>query len=318
MTTLDVRRQTKYDAQACVILLLCLAAYSPAANLESKALDANALGITKGVHVKSKSQSSAESRKANPAKKNSTTIATFLPIVTACLGALLAFLFSKRSAIEQHKRELTSNAYLDLLKGCSKIAMAQKLGDDEGEREGTSTLMDAKARICLYGSPSVVASLATFWRGGASLDTPDRMARFANVLVQIGNESGRRALEFADVTQLLYSMDLSEKDIALSDSVVVPEEETTDGMIETVDESLNTNERQNAMQNEWDLDSDLAARTQDFRQSVLNNYNELVRVGNPQGANTLQIACIVYMARSLSTLPPDSIQKLRDDNILSI
>ena len=53
------------------------------------------------------------------------------------------------------------------------------------------------------------------------------------------------------------------------------------------------------------------------RQITLRNYCELLRVGNPPGANTAEIAFIVYMAKSLSTLPKAQLDHLRSQGILT-
>jgi hypothetical protein len=46
------------------------------------------------------------------------------------------------------------------------------------------------------------------------------------------------------------------------------------------------------------------------------NYDELVRVGNPEGENTAKLSMIVYMAKSLSTLPEIQLTYLRENGIL--
>ncbi len=56
----------------------------------------------------------------------------------------------------------------------------------------------------------------------------------------------------------------------------------------------------------------------DFENSVRNNYEELVKNGNTPGPETVQLAFITYMAKSLSTLPAESIKTLRENGILKI
>jgi hypothetical protein len=54
------------------------------------------------------------------------------------------------------------------------------------------------------------------------------------------------------------------------------------------------------------------------RESIVKNYTELVRIGNPPGTNTAQIAFIAYMAKSISGLSKEQLQTLRDRGLLTI
>lgn len=72
---------------------------------------------------------------------------------------------------------------MDFVRGVASLAVLQKKPlDSEAEfLKGNELIMlvaDAKARIALYGSTSVVSSLAQFLRGGVVLDTPERAKEF--------------------------------------------------------------------------------------------------------------------------------------------
>lgn len=55
-----------------------------------------------------------------------------------------------------------------------------------------------------------------------------------------------------------------------------------------------------------------------LKHDLIGNYHELLRIGNPPNVNTAQIAVIAYMAKSISNLSPEQIERLRRDRILTI
>ncbi len=50
--------------------------------------------------------------------------------------------------------------------------------------------------------------------------------------------------------------------------------------------------------------------------SIESNYEELIKIGNPEGEKTLRLSYIVFMAKSISSLSKENIQKLRRDGVL--
>ncbi len=103
-------------------------------------------------------------------------------VVGACLQASLAFLFGRRTEAIKVALAARVMAYGDFTKGVSGIAEAQQAGDASAQRVATAVLMDAKARIALYGSPGVVNALAEFWRAGARLSTPAQLSAFISLV----------------------------------------------------------------------------------------------------------------------------------------
>ena len=138
------------------------------------------------------------------------TLPVLVPIITVMLGAILTFLFARRSARLQERLKLTTEAYLDFWKAVVEIAMAQKNADRDREKEGSCLLANAKGRICMYGTPEVVHELAEFWRHGGRIENPDAIARFVRVFYAMRRcaKNGRSAPAFQDLSQLLFSMDL--------------------------------------------------------------------------------------------------------------
>ncbi len=109
---------------------------------------------------------------------NDWTIA-ILPVLGVILGAALQFWFSRAAEREKHAATLQSQAYADYLRA---VAAAGHLRSDEDLRDAHRDAADAKARIAVYGSASVIKALSRFEETGAILtDSPSTEAFVALV-----------------------------------------------------------------------------------------------------------------------------------------
>jgi hypothetical protein len=95
---------------------------------------------------------------------------TSLTFVAAGLGLIFGAFLTRRTERYKQLQSLRAAAYVDFLRGVSKLGIVQK----ESVR---MTVADAKARIAIYGSRNVVRSLSAFMDGGAVLNTSERVAR---------------------------------------------------------------------------------------------------------------------------------------------
>lgn len=101
-----------------------------------------------------------------------------LPLVGVILGAVLQFLLSRAAEKGKHIAALRSEAYSDYLRA---VAAAAHLRSDEDLVVALKAAADAKARIAVYGSPSVVKALARFEESGPVLSN----SRSAEVFVEL-------------------------------------------------------------------------------------------------------------------------------------
>jgi hypothetical protein len=108
-------------------------------------------------------------------------------------------------------QSLRTAAYVDFIRSVSALAALGKdsLKDKEyfvKAWESRLLLADAKARIAIYGSTSVVSSLANFLRGGVILDSEERMQAFATVcqIMRRDSRPGPGAARNDDVQFLLF------------------------------------------------------------------------------------------------------------------
>lgn len=137
-----------------------------------------------------------------------------VPIISAVVAAIVSFsivFLARRSEAIKQLLSLRTAAYVDFIRSVSGLAVVGKEPVQEKEHfakawESRLLLADAKARIAIYGSESVVASLADFLRGGVMLDSAERMKSFTAVC-QIMRRDSRPALGAAsddDVHFLLF------------------------------------------------------------------------------------------------------------------
>ena len=116
---------------------------------------------------------------------NDWTIA-ILPVLGIIVGAALHFWFSRTAEREKHTDALRSQAYVDYLRA---VAAAGHLRSDEDLRDAHRDAADAKARIAVYGSASVIKALSRFEESGAILNNSSSTEAFV-VLVSSMQSAG--------------------------------------------------------------------------------------------------------------------------------
>lgn len=143
------------------------------------------------------------------------SIGAYIAIVGSLLGVIVgAFLqshFVRRNQKDTRLAEWRNTAYADFLNATALVATAQRHGKREVVSEQLARLSDAKARICVYGDPSVVKELAEFWRHGATLQTEQEILAFTRVCLQIRKSAGvSGVLHSPDISQFLFSVDIGD------------------------------------------------------------------------------------------------------------
>ena len=124
-------------------------------------------------------------------------LTTLLPVIGVIIGVSLQYFFSKSGERRKQLESSRSQAYVDYLRSVAQIA---KVGGSDSKKrsELLAAAADAKTRICVYGSSSVIRSLAEFEKVGAVLDSPDSIATF----LELCNEMRRQNLGKAEAVTI--------------------------------------------------------------------------------------------------------------------
>ena len=141
----------------------------------------------------------------------------FIPAAIAAIVSISVVFLSRRSETKKHLESLRTTAYVDFIRGVAAQAIFQKGPIDTKEKilrasEAIMLVADAKARIVLYGSESVVSLMAQFLRGGEVLDSPERAKEFTSICQQMRNDTRPMPGRVADKDAhfLLFGFDMGD------------------------------------------------------------------------------------------------------------
>ena len=135
-----------------------------------------------------------------------------LALLGILVGSLLQFRFGLLKSKSDKVLELKTTAYTDFLSSVSALAIAQKNIEEKKLSEATVALISAKSRICVYGSAKVIEKLADFWRGGAVLDSPERIVRYIKIVQAMRADGFQQEITNpSDLSQILVNLDIEER-----------------------------------------------------------------------------------------------------------
>src|SRR5437764_10775711 len=121
-----------------------------------------------------------------------------LPLVGVVLGAALQFWLSRTAERGKHIEALMSEAYSDYLRA---VAASRHLRSDDDLVEAFKAAADAKARIIVYGSSSVIKALARFEESGAELSSEQSSANFIALISE--TRPNKAAVPYRDIRLVL-------------------------------------------------------------------------------------------------------------------
>lgn len=118
---------------------------------------------------------------------------SLLPLMGVLIGAFLQFWFSRAAEKRRQMEALRNESYVDYLRSVAKSAYSQSANES---RAAAGEAADAKARIAIYGSPTVISALARFEETGARFDNELSVERFVAVAEAMReNEASARDLK---------------------------------------------------------------------------------------------------------------------------
>jgi len=130
-------------------------------------------------------------------------IISFLGLIT---GAILQYYFTRHLENQRHYRVLRTQAYMDYLKCVCEQAQLIVQNKSNDNKEIFARTVDAKARICLYGTKNTIEAFSKFEKLGATLNTPERRRAFCNMVSNMRTDSGSENLpNIEDIEIILLS-----------------------------------------------------------------------------------------------------------------
>lgn len=122
-----------------------------------------------------------------------------LPLVGVVVGAVLQSWLSRTAEREKHAADLQSQAYADYLRA---VAAAAHLRSDEDLRDAHRNAADAKARIAVHGTASVIGALSRFEETGQVLH--EARSRRAFLALVSSMRSGGNAVPDRELELVLF------------------------------------------------------------------------------------------------------------------
>jgi hypothetical protein len=147
-------------------------------------------------------------------------LALIVPIVSAIVAAIVTVsvvFLTRRSETIKQLQSVRTAAYVDFIRGVAGLGVIQHEPIQSKEHlikgwELKLLVADSKARIAIYGSESVVGSLAEFLRGGPALDSPQRAKEFTDICKKMRGDSRPKLGEVSDrdIHFLLFDFDMKD------------------------------------------------------------------------------------------------------------
>ncbi len=122
-----------------------------------------------------------------------------LPLVGVVVGATMQHLFSRAAESRKQLQLLQSQCYVDYLRAVTKAKHAVSA---DANRSAVAEMTDAKARMAVYGSADVIATLARFEEVGAVLESPKALEAFVAVVGAMRQKD--RSAEAGDLKLVLF------------------------------------------------------------------------------------------------------------------
>ena len=116
-------------------------------------------------------------------------ITAIFSVLGIMAGAVLQYFFTRHLDRQKHHRDMRTTAYMDYLRCAAERANLGKQRQSSEGREISAKLADAKCRICLYGSSSVVEAFARFEQLGSAMNTSEQRAAFIDMVTIMRRDS---------------------------------------------------------------------------------------------------------------------------------
>ena len=121
-------------------------------------------------------------------------LAGVLPLLGVVVGVGLQFLLGRSLEASKQLKVQKAQAYADFFKA---LALAATKGSSS---DAMNSAADAKVRICIYGSPSVVTALSAFEKLGAKVDSDESLTAVTALLREMRRDVTGVAADLDELT----------------------------------------------------------------------------------------------------------------------
>jgi hypothetical protein len=134
-------------------------------------------------------------------------LSPLLAILGVLLGASAQFFFSRLTETRKSYDKLRMDSYVDFIKGCAGVAMAQRFEDRSEEAKASALMLDAKVRIAIYGDPSISRDVGAFFADYGDFSKLEDRRAFVHLICRMRRSVTGTISEadYAAVSQILFS-----------------------------------------------------------------------------------------------------------------
>jgi hypothetical protein len=134
-------------------------------------------------------------------------LSPLIAIFGVLLGASVQYLFSRLTEARKSSDKLRTDSYVDFIKGCAGVAMAQRFEDRSEEAKALALMLDAKVRIAIYGDPAISREVGAFFAKYGDFSKEEDKRAFVHLICQMRRSVTGTISEadYAAISQILFS-----------------------------------------------------------------------------------------------------------------
>jgi hypothetical protein len=138
-------------------------------------------------------------------------LVALMALVSGIIGALVQHGLSRRLETTKSLAQLRNEAYVSFMKAMSGLALARRVKSPEKEVEFLIMLADSKARVIIYGDPTVIERMAHFFDHYGVLNSPEAAAALIDMVktMRLHGGAGSEQVSSEAITRLLGTRDES-------------------------------------------------------------------------------------------------------------
>jgi len=134
-------------------------------------------------------------------------LSPLVAILGVILGASAQYVFSRLSENRRSYDKLRTDSYVDFIKGCAGIAMAQRFQNQTEEMNAAALMLDAKVRIAIYGDASISRDVGKFFGRYGDFSRKEDNRAFVDLMCQMRHRvtGSISETDWAAISQILFS-----------------------------------------------------------------------------------------------------------------